>query len=312
MPLRRTFALLLLTWATAQAGAPDGRRATALDENWRKFGHHQRFELTREALREHWPVLHQRDAEPFPDAERIRALAADLGRAPPDDALATARAMQDAWRAYHAGRLHDAYRLARAQGPYGYYLAERAWVAYTGTLAPEDMRLPLLEAAVRRVKANPQPRSRVRLNAYWVQGLLLGQYSRHVSTAVARERNIPDRVSRVLEWVLEHRPDHAQAWINLGAYHSEIIERVGWLLARMTYGASAEHALDAYERGLALAPGMAVGYGEAAMGLHRIDAEAHRARIREYVARLRGLQPKDAEDFLEKRRSLKRLEAAGY
>lgn len=310
--LLRTLAAVTLACLATTAHGETGGDVTSPEPDWHRFEHHQRFEVSREALRERWSMLHRRDTEPFPDAERIRAVAADLGRKPPEDAEAVARAMQDAWRAYHAGRLREAYRRARAQGPYGYYLAERTWVAYTGTLAPKDRRRALLEAAVARIEAHPQPRSTVRLNAYWVQGLLLGQYSRYVSTTEARSRDIPDRVKRVLDWVLEQRPEHAQAWINLGAYHAEIIQRVGWLLAGVTYGANAEDAASAFRRGLSLAPGMAVGYGEAAMGLHRIDAEAFGDRIRRYANTLRNLEPKDAEDFLEKRRSLRLLEDAGY
>lgn len=311
---RRLACLLFLAAmaGTARAGPGGADRNAGLDADWREFEQHARFELTRTELRERWPRLHRRDAEPFPDAARIRAVARDLGRKVPEEPRQIATAMQDAWRAYHAGRLHDAYRMARAQGPYGYYLAERSWVAYTGTLAPEAMQLPLLEAAVRRIEANPQRRSPVRLNAYWVQSLLLGQYSRHVSTSVARSKEVPDRVRSALDWVLEQEPDHAQAWINLGAYHAEIIQRIGWLLAKMTYGASAGAAVEAYRRGLRLAPGMAVGYGEAAMGLHRIDAAEYESRIEQYADTLRSLDPLDAEDYLEKRRSLRLLEEAGY
>lgn len=278
-----------------------------LDENWNRFEHYQRFELSREQLRERWPVLHKRDLEPFPDAPRIQVMAADLGREPPQDPQTVAEAMQDAWRAYHAGRFHDAYRLARAQGPYGYYLAMRSWAAYAGLLAPDDRKRALLEQAARRINASPQTPSVVRHNDYWVQGLVLGQYSREVSIAQARAENIPTRVRKILDWTLQRRPRHAQAWAFLGAYHADIIHRGGWMLARMSYGANAADALDAFTRALELAPNMAIAYGEAALGLRRIDAGAYSERIRRYTEQLRELEPLDAEDFLTKRRSLRLL-----
>jgi hypothetical protein len=301
------FITLGLLACTTVSGSASGPGPGPLDEGWNTFEHSERFELSREQLRARWQELHKRDLEPFPDADRIRAVATDLDIEPPAAPEAVAAVMQDAWRAYHAGRLHDAYRLADGQGPYGYYLAQRAWAAYTATLAPDDLELPLLREAVRRIDESPQRPSAVRHNDYWVQGLLLGQYSREISTGKAREEDIPGRVSRILEWTLEQRPEHAQAWINLGSYHAEIIHRVGWMLARMTYGATGRDALDAYRRGLELAPDMAVGYGEAAMGLHRIDARAYRQRILRYTEQLKNLEPLDAEDFLEKRRSLQLL-----
>lgn len=306
-----TAAFILLLWGLlsgpAVAGQDGAKQEQALDSDWVEFEHAERFELSREALKAQWSALHKRDLEPFPDTARILAVADDLGESP-DDPQAIARAMQDAWRAYHAGRFHASYRMAKAQGPYGYYLTQRSWIAYTATLAPEDQEMALIEAAVERLDKAPQTPSRVRINDYWVQGLILGQYSRRLSSSKARAEDIPERVARIVDWTLSHAPKHAQAHINRGSYHAEIIDRVGWMLAKLTYGANAEKAVEAYRRGLGLAPRMAVGYGEAAMGLHKIDAAEYRDLIEAYTDRLEDLEPLDAEDYLEKRRRLRLLE----
>ena len=80
-------------------------------------------------LAKNWDALHTGDCEPYPDEARVAALLKKhpkLGKAA--DAGKLAEALQDAWRAYHAGQFQEAYEAGVALGPLGTSVAVKAAV----------------------------------------------------------------------------------------------------------------------------------------------------------------------------------------
>ena len=64
----------------------------------------------------------------------------------------------------------------------------------------------------------------------------LGRYSPGISVAKALAQGLGSKVKHALETTLKLQPKHADAHIALGAFHAEVIDKVGKLLGR-TQGA---------------------------------------------------------------------------
>ena len=99
-------------------------------------------------------------------------------------------------------------------------------------------------------------------NAYYFHALNLGRYSQSISVVKALGEGIGGKLQSSLGAALELDPDHAEAHTAMGMYHAEIIDKVGKMVGRMTYGASADEALAHFQRAIELDPGMAPAYAD--------------------------------------------------
>ena len=84
-----------------------------------------------------------------------------------------------------------------------------------------------------------------------------------------------------------------------GAYHAEIIDKVGGMVGRLTYGVSKDAAVAHFEQALKLTPQSAIAHIEFANGLLMLfgDNEMDRATaLYEKAAKLKG---KDAMEVLD-------------
>ena len=80
-------------------------------------------------------------------------------------------------------------------------------------------------------------------NAFYFHAQALGRYAQEISIAKALAQGIGDKVKASLDKTIKLEPRHAEAHIALGAYHAEIVSKVGGMLAGLTYGASREEAI---------------------------------------------------------------------
>ena len=100
----------------------------------------------------------------------------------------------------------------------------------------------------------------------------LGRYSQGISIAKALAQGLGARVKNALETTIALAPQHADAHTALGAYHAEIIDKVGSLLGR-TQGASKDAGLAHYKTALKLNPTSAIAMVDYATGLVRLEGE---------------------------------------
>ena len=230
-----------------------------------------------DALRKAWERLHKGDREPYPQAA----------------------AVQQAWRAFHRGDFADAIAQGVKQGPLGSLAASKAAAVAATYLEEDDGRaLRLLQDAAKRAEEATRKLPE-HANAWYMLAFVLGRYAQRVSVVKALAEGIGSKVRKALDRTLELEPKHADAHIALGLYHAEIIDKVGALAGRLTYGADAAKSVKHFEQALKLNPGSAIASMEYANGLLMLHGEAKKKQAVELYRKAAACRPADAMERLD-------------
>ncbi len=263
-----------------------------------------RYRYAGEKLHAQWGRLHLADCEPWPDARRIAALARHGAGfaalvAARGGAEAVAEQLQAAWRAFHAGDFVAAVELGDGLGAPGGSVANKSVaVQILHTAGSETQKLRMLTSAMRRGEAAAAELPDYP-NAHYMLALVLGRYSQRISILAALAQGLAGRVCTHLERTLELEPRHAEARVAFGLYHAEIVGQVGSLVARLTYGASRDAALEHFRRAAQLAPVSAIVHIEHARALMLLDADRYRAEGQALYRRAAECQAHDAMEDLD-------------
>jgi len=220
------------------------------------------------ALHSAWPRLHKGDCEPFPDAAALKKLVKAHAALQPAGSLEKAAlALQDAWRAYHRGAFSEAMEAGIALGHLGTNVANKACNIYATYLETnEAAKLSWFQQSIARAEALQEAAPDI-ANAWYFHAQALGRYSQGISVTKALTQGLAGRVRHSLDRTLELEPNHAEAHIGLGAYHAEIVAKLGALVAGATYGAKSDAAVKHFETALRLLPHSAIARIEYANGL---------------------------------------------
>lgn len=105
------------------------------------------------------------------------------------------------------------------------------------------------------------------INAHYQHAYALGRYSQAISIAKALAQGLAGKCKASLDKTLALAPEHAEAHIALGAYHAEIIGKVGGMVGSLTYGVSKDASEAHYQKALELIPQSAIARIEFANGL---------------------------------------------
>ena len=243
---------------------------------WKSFPHAAKaYDYAGGALEKNWGRLHAGDREPFPDAAYVKAqFAAHPKLKAAGDAEAVAEALQDAWRAYHRGDFAAAVELGGKLGPIGANAAAKAINIYATYLAEDAAeKIRLFQDAAERAEGL-QKLAPDNANAFYLHAQALGRYSQGVSVAKALAAGLGGKIRHSLETALQIEPRHADAHIALGAYHAEIVDKIGGMIASLTYGASKEAAMKHFEQAMKLNPGSAIARMEYANALAMLFGSA--------------------------------------
>jgi len=104
-------------------------------------------------------------------------------------------------------------------------------------------------------------------NAHYLYAFALGRYSQGISVAKALAQGFGGKIKDALLAAQKLEPKHAEAWTAYGAYQSEVIAKVGGIVAGVTYGAKKDSALECYQKALKLFPESPIAHIEYANGL---------------------------------------------
>ena len=204
---------------------------------WKKFPHADKsFVYAGAALKNNWERLHRGDREPFP--------------ADP--------AVQEAWRLYHQGEFQTAFEAGLAAGLDGYTAANKAAMIYATYLEDDDRRKLELFQAISALSDELQRAQPKNLNGHYFQAYALGRYSQGISVLKALTDGLGGRIKSALEATLRLDPKHAEAHIALGAYHAEVVDKMGAMVGKLTYGASREVAIKHFDTALKILPDSAI------------------------------------------------------
>ncbi|MDM0049013.1 hypothetical protein [Variovorax sp. J22R115] len=253
------------------AGAPP---ATA---PWTRLPYPDAPKFDSSNLLTHWPRLH-----------------AGQGLQPP-----VPGPLAEGWALYHSGEFERAVAIALTHGHDGLALANQATAIYANYLEPrESVRLALFKQVAERATAQVAAEPDNCQALYW-QAYALGRYSQGISVARALAQGLGGKVKGALERVIELQPLHADAHAALGAFHAEVIDKVGSLVGRMTYGVRADTAIELFERSLQLNPHSASVLMEYARGLLMLQGDSRMAEATRLYEKAATLEPVDARERLD-------------
>jgi tetratricopeptide (TPR) repeat protein len=224
--------------------------------------------------------LHRGDCEPLPAGKQRAQL-------------------EEAWRAFHAGDFGAAIEQGAALGAEGAAVANKSAGVYATYLAPNDATaITILEQAIGRAEAVLEAHPE-RANSHYFHAFVLGRYSQRISVAKALAAGLGGKVQHSLERTLKLERKHADAHTALGVFHSEIVAKVGALLGRLTYGASAEAALREFETAVKLDPQSLIARLEYARGLELLYARDKADEVKKLLRAAVRCEPEDAMEKLD-------------
>ncbi|PTT92498.1 hypothetical protein DBR42_01885 [Pelomonas sp. HMWF004] len=234
------------------------------------------FVYTPATLKKHWARLHAGDAEPLPK-----------------DA-----AVLQAWAHFHAGDFQAAYDAGLAAGGAGITVANKAQGIYANYLEKkEKVKLEMFLEIAERAEAL-QAEDPKNANAWYWQAYALGRYGQGISVAKALAQGLGTKVKGALETTLKLAPKHADAHIALGAFHAEVIDKVGKLLGK-TQGADSATGLKMFEQAVKLNPTSAIAMIERANGLVMLEGDKRMTEAEKLYADAAACEAMDAMELLD-------------
>ncbi|HEY3181109.1 MAG TPA: hypothetical protein VGL25_19765 [Casimicrobiaceae bacterium] len=245
---------------------------------WLKFPHPDKMYAHDVAsLKKNWARLHKGDCEAYPKEA----------------------AVIDAWRHYHAGDFQGAVEAGLAAGGTGVNAAVKAQSIYANYLEKDDKnKLALFEeaAAWADERRNDAPKD---ANAHYLYAYALGRYGQGISVAKALAQGFGGKIKNALTAALKLEPKHAEACTAYGAYQAEVIDKVGGLVAGMTYGAKKESALEHFQKALKLFPESAIAHIEYANGLLLLFGKEKIGEASKLYEKAAAAKPADAMERLD-------------
>ena len=248
---------------------------------WAAFPYHDvDYHRSPAALKKHWTRLHVGDAEPWPKDDKVLA----------------------AWALFHAGEFQKAFeaglKAASAEKPAGITVANKAQAIYANYLEKsEATRLAMFQEVASRAEAQAaaDPKN---ANAHYWMAYALGRYAQGISVAKALAQGLGGKVKHALETTIRLQPKHADAHIALGAFHAEVIDKVGKLLGH-TQGTDAATGLKMFQQALKLNPGSAIAMMEYANGLVMLEGDKRMAEAEALYAQAAACEAADAMERLD-------------
>ena len=151
-------------------------------------------------------------------------------------------------------------------------------------------------AAQAQAQAEAQPQN---ANAWYWHAYALGRYSQGLSVAKALAQGLGSKVKESLEKSIKLSPQHADARIALGAFHAEVIDKVGSLIGGMTYGAKKDTGLKLFQEALKLNPGSAIAMIEYANAMVMLEGDKKMKDATKLYEQAAACTPADAMERLD-------------
>ena len=244
---------------------------------WTAFSHIGEYPFDAARVKKQWRQLHAGDLEPLPKDN----------------------AVLHAWTLFHQGDFEGAAEAGLQAGPAGTNVANKATSVYAHYLEPREKNrqrlfLQVAERAAALAAAEPD-----NANAYYWQAYALGRYSQGISVAKALAQGVGGKIKSALESAIRLQPSHADAHVALAAFHAEVIDKVGPLIANMTYGAKKETSLNLFAQALSLNPHSAIAKIEYANALVILEGDKRMAEATQYYEEAAASTARDATEHLD-------------
>ncbi len=244
---------------------------------WTAFPYPGEYNFDAASVSKHWARLHVGDAEPLPK-----------------DA-----ALLEAWSLFHNGEFQKAVDAGLKAGTHGMTLANKATSIYATYLEKKEkarleMYMEVAQRAEAQARQDPQ-----NPNAYYWQAYALGRYSQGISVAKALAQGLGGKVKVALENTIKLQPKHADAHVALGAFHAEVIDKVGSLIGSMTYGAKKDIGLQLFQQALKINFQSAIAMIEYANAMVMLEGDKKMKEATRLYEQAAAFKPFDAAERLD-------------
>ncbi len=244
---------------------------------WTLFPYAGDYQFDAASVKKHWSRLHCGDAEPLPGDRRLL----------------------DAWALFHNGEFQNAMDAGLKIGLRGVTLANKAACVYATYLEQtEKSRLDMYREVAERAEAHTA-QDPGNPNAYYWQAYALGRYCQGISVAKALAQGLGAKVKSALEHTIKLQPRHADAHIALGAFHAEVIDKVGTLIGGMTYGARKDIGLTLFQEAMRINLESALAMVEYANALLMLEGDHRMTEATRLYQQAAAFKPLDAAERLE-------------
>lgn len=244
---------------------------------WTIFPYAGDYHYDADSVRQAWNRLHSGDREPLPQDPRLL----------------------EAWALYHNGEFQRAMEAGLQLGLSGVTLANKAASIYATYLEKtEQRRLQLfLEVAERaQAQAGQDPDNP---NAHYWHAYALGRYNQGISIARSMAQGLGEKVKSSLERTIHLEPRHADAHVALGAFHADVIDKVGALIGSMTYGARKDVGLTLFEQAMRINMASVLAMVEYANALMMLEGDKKLKEATGWYRKAAAATPADAAERLE-------------
>lgn len=244
---------------------------------WTIFPYTADYHFDAASVRRHWSRLHSGDMEPLPEDPRLL----------------------DAWALFHNGEFQHAMDAGLQIGLSGITLANKAASVYATYLEQkEKTRLELfLEVADRaqaQIRLDPE-----NPNAHYWHAYALGRYNEGISVAKSMAQGLGGKVKSSLERTIRLQPAHADAHVALGAFHADVIDKVGALIGSMTYGARKDIGLTLLHQAMRINMASVIAMVEYANALMMLEGDVKVKEATSWYRKAASATPIDAAERLE-------------
>ena len=244
---------------------------------WTAFPYAGEYNFDAASVKKHWARLHSGDLEPLPkDAPLL-----------------------DAWALFHSGEFQKAVEAGLKAGVAGITLANKAACIYATYLEKkEKTRLEMYQEVAQRAESQAS-QDPANYNAFYWHAYALGRYSQGISVAKALAQGLGGKVKTALEHTIELQPKHADAHVALGAFHAEVIDKVGSLIGGMTYGAKKDVGLTLFQEALRINFESAIAMIEYANALLMLEGDKKMKEATGLYQQAAAFKPLDAAERLD-------------
>ena len=223
-----------------------------------------------------WARLHAGDAEALPKEAKLL----------------------EAWALFHAGEFQKAFEAGLKAGGAGITVANKAQCIYANYLEKsEKTKLAMFQETIARAEAQVDEEPKNPNAHYWL-AYAVGRYGQGISVAKALSQGLGTKMKTALEVAIKLAPKHADAHIALGAFHAEVIDKVGSLLGK-TQGANKATGLAMFQQALKLNPGSAIAMIEYANGLVMLEGDKKMKDAEKLYADAAACTPVNAMERLD-------------
>jgi hypothetical protein len=136
-------------------------------------------------------------------------------------------------------------------------------------------------------------------NAWYWQAYALGRFSQSINVSQALAQGVACKAKLAMKQTIRLSPRHADAHIALATFHTEVIDKVGALIASMTYGAKEDISMSLYQAGLKLHPGSVFGMIAYANGLLMLGGDEKMSQATALYEQSAASPPADTCDQMD-------------